>query len=439
MNLMLHTLTFILYLAYILFLGRMLLRIIAPPQRTHNIIEWIPTAFMLGSGALCILVLPLSILNIKTQLWMLLIVGGIVVGAAAIFRREEKNSPFIPWDTYEFLAFGVFALLLTANFLMVSAYPQFDIDMIGHILMKAKIMSDSSYAGAAYFQDPVFASAHNNYPPLTVFLHSFMFLLGLNAVADYQALNYIAILFLALTLHTALRSRIGSLQSLLWSFILISTGEYLKTQFLISSTDIYFSLAIFLAALAFLNTKPDSRSGENMLFSVLCACTLLIKNDAIIFIGLITLGLWLKDRRFPSRHLLIMAILAGPWMIYRMTLPDPDAGAEFMLKHLSAYLLPQNLPHLLQVVVNILTQALNLIFLISLCTWPLVFHRKDLRILMACIFLTLLAYIILVWGAIPLSFNDEAPGLMRLWSQFYPLILFISALSLHTLVKPNQS
>jgi hypothetical protein len=310
--------------------------------------------------------------------------------------------------------------------------------MIGHILMKARIISDSSYAGAAYFQDPVFASAHNNYPPLTVFLHSFMLLLGLDSVADYQALNYITILFLSLALHTALRSRIGNLQSLLWSFILISTGEYLKTQFLISSTDIYFSLTIFVVALAFLNTKPDSRSGENMLFSVLCACTLLIKNDAVLFIGLITLGLWIKTQRFPIKHVLIIAILTGPWMIYRMTLPDPDTGAEFMLKHLSTYLLPQNLPHLIQIVISIATHNLNLIFLISLCAWPLLFRQKDLRILMSCVYLTLLAYVILVWGAIPLSFNDEAPGLMRLWSQFYPLMLFITALSLNTLTKQKQ-
>jgi hypothetical protein len=438
MNLVIHALTFILYLAYLIFLGRLVLSIIVPPHRGQNIVEWGPTAFMLSSGVLCVLVLPLSILHVKTHLWMLLATGGIMAGAAAIFKHKPEHGASIPWNKYECLAFGIFALLLTANFLMVSAYPQFDIDMIGHIIMKAKIISDSSYAGAAYFQDPVFASAHNNYPPLTVFLHSFMALLGLNSTADYQALNYIIIFFIGLTLHASLRSRIGILQGLIWSFILISTGEYLKNQFLISSTDIYFALAILLTALAFLNTKIDANAGENILFSILCACTLLIKNDAILFIGLITLGLWIKIKRLPMKHLLIIAILTGPWMIYRMTLPNPEAGAEFMLRHFSNYLLPQNFQHLVQIVISITTHNLNLIFILSLCTWPLLFRQKDLHILMACIFLTAFAYIILVWGAIPISFNDEAPGLMRLWSQFYPLMLFITALSLNTLVKPDQ-
>ena len=390
---------------------------------------------MLGSGALCILVLPLSILGVKTQPWMLLIAGGIVGGAAVLFKRKPGYGTSIPWAWYEFVALGVFAVFLTANFLMISAYPQFDIDMIGHILMKAKVLSDSSYV---YFHDPVFATAHNNYPPLTVFLHSFMFLLGLNSIADYHALNYTALFLLGLTLHTALRTRIGILQSLAWCFILISTADYLQSPFLVSSTDIYFSLAILLTALAFLNTKPESNAYENTLFSLLCACTLLIKNDAVLFIGLITLGLWIKDRRFPARHLLIMAVLTGPWMIYRMTLPDPGAGAELMLKHLGSSLLPQNLPRLFQDISGVLTQGLNRIFLISLFAWPLLFRQKELRILMACILLTIFAYTLLVWGAIPLAAKDDAVGLLRLWSQVYPLALFITAMSLNTMTKPHQ-
>jgi hypothetical protein len=369
---------------------------------------------------------------------MLLFVGGIVGGAAVLFKRKPEHGTSLPWTWYEFIALSFFALLLTANFLMISSYPQFDIDMIGHILMKAKILSDSSYAGAVYFHDPAFATAHNNYPPLTVFLHSFMFLLGLNSIADYHALNYITLFLISLAMHTALRSRIGILQSLAWSFILISTADYLQSPFLVSSTDIYFSLAVLLTSLTFLNTKPGTNIRENTLFSLLCACTLLIKNDAVLFIGLITLGLWIKGRRFPVQHLLIMAVLAGPWMIYRMTLPDPGAGAELMLKHLGSSLLPQNLPRLFQDISSVLTQGLNRIFLISLFAWPLLFRHKNLRLLMGCVILTVIAYTLLVWGAIPLAVKDDAVGLLRLWSQVYPLALFITALSLNSPAKQDQ-
>jgi hypothetical protein len=438
MNLITHTLTFILYLGCILFLGRLALNIIKPDDDQQLACAWLPIAFILGSASVCLIALPLSILNIKTQPWMILIVIGIVATTSMLLKKKTKQMPSIPWHNYELITFGLFALLLAANFMLTLIHPQFDIDMIGHIIMKAKIISDSSYASAIYFHDTIFATAHNNYPPLTVFLHGFMFLLGLNTMADYQAINYIIVFFLGLTLHSMLRSQISIFQSLLWTFILISTAEYLRGQFLISSTDIFLSLAILVTAKEFLNIKQHNTARDNILFSILCACAMLIKNDAVVFIGLLTISLGIKNRSLLIKHVLILTIILGPWMIFRTTLPDPATGSEHMLKNLNAYISLSNLPFLIQTVMSVLTHDLNRIFLIIPLTWPFVFKNKQIRILMACTIITLFAYIIMIWGMIPLGIKYETPGLMRLWSHVYPLGLFITVLALNTISRTDK-
>ena len=437
MNPAIHILIFILFISGLLGAGRLILNMLTPARRRKHTLDELPLAFILGAAAVSIITLPLSIAGITTQLWMLLVIAGTILIARKMFPSKHERKNDLSLFPYELIALGAFAFLLLMNFLITITTPQFDIDMIGHILMKAQIVAGGSYANAVYLHDPVFATANNNYPPLTVFLHAFMILLGLNTTADYQAVNYILVFFLGLTLHATLRTRIHAAQSLAWCFVLISTGEYLNSQFLISSTDILLALAILVIARTFLDNNEDAGHSHNILIAVLCACALLIKNDAIIFTGLITAGLWIRQRRFPGRHLLIMTGLLGPWLIYRTTLPDPATGSEHMLKHIQDYLLPANIPYLIQTITSVLTRNLYGIFLILPVVCLFLRKNKDVQILTACVMITLLAYIIMIWGMIPLGIKYETPGLMRLWSQVYPLTLLITALTLNAGRSPR--
>jgi hypothetical protein len=425
----LHAITFLLFLTFIIGLGRAILFLIDADKSREDFTGWMPAAFLFGAAAITLTSLPLSMLGIKTQGWMLIIPAVITATMSVRSPRTaavQSSTPFI-----EIIMFGAFMLLLTTNFLVAITYPYFDIDMIGHIMMKGKIIADSSYATAFYFHDPVFASASNNYPPLTVFLQGFMIQLGLGGIADYQAINYFIVLLMAMAFYNALTPYTGKAQAFAWCFILISTAEYLRNQFIMSSTDVFVALAILLITKTFLTLTPRASAPQCNLFSLLCVSGLLIKNDAALFIGLITLCLWIKDQRFPFRHISIIVLMLAPWLLYRSGLPNLDIGPEYMVKHFFSCLSTSHLPMLYETIMITLTKHLYLLFLFLPIAWALLIRGKNLNLIMLSISISSVSYIIIVWGIISLGMGPAVPQLMRIFTHIYPPLLMLIAIGLN--------
>jgi hypothetical protein len=429
MTITLHIITFLLFLAFITGLGRAILFLIDTDKSREDFTGWMPASFLLGGSAITLTSLPLSMMGIKTQWWMLIIPAVITAAMSVKKNRTAANQPRTPF--IEIIMFSIFTLLLTTNFMIAITYPYFDIDMIGHIMMKGKIIADSSYASAFYFHDPIFASASNNYPPLTVFLQGFMIQLGLGGIADYQAINYFIVLLMAMTLYNALTPYTGKAQAFAWCFILISTAEYLCNQFIMSSTDVFVALAILLIAKTFLTVTPRASTPQCDLFSLLCVSGLLIKNDAVLFIGLITICLWIKDQRFPFRHIGIMALILAPWLLYRNGLPNLDIGPEYMVKHFFSCLPTSLLPILYKTIMTTITKHLYLLFLFLPIIWALLIRGKNLNLIMLCISISAVAYIIIVWGITSLGMGPAVPQLMRIFMHIYPPLLMLLAIGLN--------
>ena len=370
---------------------------------------------------------------------MLALTALIVMVLAWLYRRlagKDSACGFSApraWAPYETAAFGGFAFLLALNYCLVSVYPQFDIDMVAHILMKAKMMTDATYRDAFYFQDPVFGIVHSHYPPLTVFLSGFMFMIGLGAVADYHALNYFVFFLTGLALHGALRRRIPVWQSLAWTFVFFSTREYLANQFITSSTDIFLSLTVFLIAATVMRAEEDGVCirGRETLLAVLCAAALFVKTDAIVFVVVLMMSWWIKYRRFPARHVIIIIMIVGPWAAFRSTLPNPGSGAEYVLLNLKEQFMLTNFWPAANAALAAVAGHWNGLFLAALVLCPLWVCKQSCRCLAGIVAVSLIVYFLVIWAIVHIS-PSHSQTFLRLLTHFYPLVLFLVARMLNS-------
>lgn len=438
MNTPLHFLKLIIFVSTIVVVGRALLSLISlnktmPVKSIPNL----PASFLLGSTAITLTALPLSIAGIATSLWTFWLTAGVIM-AIALWRirqtphatdgMHERNA--CAWSWLEISFFALLAALLVCNYLFAITQPDYDIDMVAHILMKSKILTDSTYRDAIYLRDPVFALVHGNYPPLPVFLYSFMFLFGLEGTGDFQAINYFILFMLGLTLHSTLRKHIPVWQSLLWTFIFLSTREFIRNQYIMSSNDILLSLALLTITLIFLNTDKKDSPLQTPLFAILAVAALLIKSDALPFIAILLTAMSVQARRFPTRTILIILAVTGPWLIFRTMLPDPGEGGEHAIKNITNMLSLTNLPLALKACWQAVSSGWHGFFLIGALSWPFLLHQGRVGTIALTTAAVFVIYTIVIWIMIPQA-PSYVPGFLRLISHIYPIVFLLTVLSLY--------
>lgn len=416
---------FVFYAGVLIFSGSSLLRLLRPAAMTTG--RKTALSCLTGAALMSLLAWPLSAIEIAVGPW----IAGVVILIAVLSRFipvDQKQTAAPQWTLYETVFFSLGGLLLLGNFAIAAAFPQFEIDLVGHILMKSKILADDTYGAAFYFHDPMFASAHGRYPPLSVFLFSVPMQLGVTSVTAFLAVSYAIIFLTGLILHEALRHWIPRWQSLAWVFVFYSTEQFLGAQYLISSTDVLLGLALLLAGLCLIR-PADHESTWQPVFALCLSLALLIKTEAIVIVTLMMAATGIREKRWPWKELLFISMIAGPWHLYRLTLPQPGNGGEYALENLSRIFQWGTLEDMTRTAWDILNKRWNHIFLALpfLC----LFLKKvpGARSLWAVVLLTVVSYFVMIWAIIPIT-PGYSTGFLRLLVHVYPLAIVLAATAL---------
>jgi hypothetical protein len=407
--------------------------------------DW-PAAFTLGGLFHCLLAFALSALGVMSAAWhffalfmVFLAANAIIPAAASIQNTERSPTPADkrPWINHlPAITFTIMAFFFTANCLLTMTFPQFDIDMVAHILMRSKVLTDSTFMDAFFFHDPVFANVHANYPPLAAFLFNLMFNIGINDIGGYNLTNYVVVFLCAIALNAFFKEQgILALQRSLWTTIFLSTGEFIGSQFIMSSTDILLSLAILLSTIALIKCLQKNSAQDSLMFSFFTAAALLIKTDGIMFAVLATGILGFRRPRALTKHLVLLAVIIGPWYLFRLTLPDPVTGPESVLRGFHVTNLIPTASMALKTAAQVMARHWYAMFLI---VWPVLIlarkNRRDIFLPLAILIGGMMAaYGFSMWsyiGKIP-SFQST---FLRLLVHTYPLAVLAVALAVAQLL-----
>ncbi len=398
-----------------------------------------PDAFMAGAAAYTCLAFPISLLGLHISGWyFFLLCAGLMILESRHNVRQEQITPLVNPGRPSWLslapaaAFIAGAGVLGINYLLMTAFPQFDIDMIAHILIKSKILTDSSYNNAFFFRDTVFANVHTNYPPLPTFLFNLMFNFGLHETSSYILTNFFITLFIAISLNTFLeKHRLPPLQRSFWIMITLFTSDIIHSQFIMSSIDLPLSLTILLASLALIRTIESDDPWDQTLFSLWTGVALLIKLDALIFFGLSTLILIVYRPGFLVRHLLIITTIAGPWYLFIHSLPTPvSCGEDPFFKTISLSTLTTSAPMAFQTAFDVVLHHWNALFLIVIPATFILLWRTGYKWLPLIIILGGLtgAYGFAMWSYIG-AIDAYRNTFFRLLIHVYPLAIALTALA----------
>lgn len=406
-------------------------------------IKELPLFFILGSGVYAFCAMFLSISGIKSNLshFWLLFAALSLINIVLYFKKGEIDYRAVILNPrpIAFVFLGILTLL-TLNLILAMAFPQFDIDMLGHILGKAKLLTTDTYKDSVFIHDPLFANLHSRYPPFVPMVFNLMFLFGADTIACYQIVNYFILLLLGISVYGYLKKRLPLWQGILWFFILLSTKEYLYSQYIIDSTDVLLSL-IFLLVILWLKEIYEKKDTFSLtILAVLTGLATLIKNEGIPFSIIVGLTFALVLRKKFARYLLIYFILTLPWIFYRQTLPlSSSPNSESLIRSAAILTSLGNFKYALALCVKILSQSWNLLFVIWIPSFLILLTSRYRKEALFCSFLTaamLLLYIIIISVHVDRAVTYDK-GFLRVLSHLYPIVFILAALATYTLQENN--
>lgn len=247
-----------------------------------------------------------------------------------LFKADKKRLAFCS-------VILLIILLIALKMITRMAFPSFDIDLLGHLLMKAKILLSATYKDSLYFHDSLFANLHSKYPPMSGIVYNLLFLFVGGAYnSSFQVANHFILFFIGYTVYIFLRERIPHWQALLWFFICISAENYLKVLYLMDNVDVLLSLFFLLAACELFYFFERGKRYHLLTCAAAGAAAALLKNEGLLFsIYLISVFIfYIKyksavcdfKRKASSFFFLSIPIvfLIMPWWLYQLTLPSPE-------------------------------------------------------------------------------------------------------------------
>jgi hypothetical protein len=254
------------FIAAVCFLGFLVQAVIASlcknTDRAKVGLRHLSLFFALGAGSYTFWELFFSFSGLKSQITHFLALCFVLLLINFTFHLKRLKTLFLPRfglgrvKPLVALSWGIILLLCLASLLMAMAFPQFDIDLLGHILIKAKVLTSDTYKTSVFFHHPLFANLHSRYPPFGAIFYNLLFLFRGKTLACYQIVNYFIFFLLGLSIYLYLKDRIPTWQNMAWLFIFFSTRAYISSQFIMDSTDITLSL-YFLLAVFFIPTLQN--------------------------------------------------------------------------------------------------------------------------------------------------------------------------------------
>lgn len=433
------------------FILNLIARILSKSSIRENIsLLNVPIYFILGIGLYTFTGMFFSFLGIKVNIYYLYALIGILYACLLLLlyvkRLKFADILFFKrpvWRPFYLIVIALFVLMLLPlifNLIMTISFPQYDIDMIGHILMKAKIIASDSYKHSIYINDELFANIHSRYPPyagiyLGLLINNFN-----DAIMPYQFLNYLILLFLAASIYTYLKNKVTLAESIIWFFVVISTNAYISSQYIIDSIDVLLSLFLFTAVFYLIEYARDNDSYNIVITSVLTGCCTLIKNEGILFAVIMSVVIIFFNRRAFLKYIIIILVISLPWLIYRNFIPDPAQGPERLLITANIAESAKHIKHTLFVVSNILLNKWNFMFPASVIASLILLKgrfKKEALTYFLFVCVTLCGYVFVIWlhtGKTPFF----AAGFFRILSHIYPMVIVISALAVNQLIFDSE-
>ncbi len=333
-----------------------------------------PKYFLLGAAVYAFLASLLSMCGVMLSLKVFLAQAALLAGLLmisegtgvfarvkftyAVFDRQRSSRESIMIYVL-FAAVGLFCILKLINHL---AFPSFNIDLLGHLLSKSKILLHETYASSLYFHDPLFANLHSNYPPLFAVVYNLLFLfVGGPINSAYQAVNTLLLFFLAWSVWEFLAGRMPPERAACWSLIMISAKIYAEP--IMDGADLFLSLFFLAMAVEAYRYMDTDDPYHALTAAVLAAGAALLKNEAltalVIIFGFMIIekcvGLSLRAPKgrsnlkrevasLPTENIraprndkvgyMVVALVLGfivPWTLFRLGLPTPDETHEHLL------------------------------------------------------------------------------------------------------------
>ncbi|MFH1678358.1 MAG: hypothetical protein ABH914_01925 [Candidatus Omnitrophota bacterium] len=409
----------------------------------------LPLYFALGAALYTFWATLLSINGIKLTLLkffisvILLMLFNIFLYGPSFWknRRPDKMlyriSAIKAADWFVIMIVSMIVILCILKMLTQMAFPSFGIDLLGHLLSKAKILLYSTYKDSFFLHDPLFANLHSNYPPMFGIFYNLLFLFVGGALNSCYHIVHIFILFsIGYAIYIFLSQRISKVQAVIWFFIFISAKIYMAR--LMDGADVFLSLFFLLAACEFYRFLDTGRIYHVLTFAILSAGGVLLKNEGLIFAALAAIMILLYPRQelckkkfYKAIFLLILAALTVPWLFYRFTLPAPDETHENLLMNFN---LVSSLPYLPSTTAAFVKLLFSWFWHGIFILWPAAFvlffkQKAQSRMLSLSLlaFGQLASYLLIFWACYGKMIQDHIGGIARLMAHCYPIALITVA------------
>ncbi|MFH1304834.1 MAG: hypothetical protein ABIH74_00320 [Candidatus Omnitrophota bacterium] len=377
--------------------------------------------------------------------------AGQAVPALLRGRGERPDAPLKPlkfWtgmsNIFVFAVIAAIAVLVAWKTAMKVAVPSFGIDLMAHLLIKAKILLHTTIKDSIFFHDPLFAHMHVKYPPMFAVFYNLLFLFMGGAFNGYYHVVNGFILFLTgYAVYGFLAERIPRPQAALWFFIFVSAWYYVGSN-LMEGSDLFLSLFFLVAAIELFRFIAGGRLYNLLTCAVTAAGGALMKNEGLMFAVFIFFilaacrafspGGMRRAVREASLFLVVVAVMVLAWLVYRTGLPE--AGL-FHLKMIREAGFVEYLPYLAATSSvffgNLLSPIWSGVFILwaVMCIVFIRYCARSGALVFALLALGQLAvYFTIFWltdGAV-IRYNFSASGLTRVISHCYPLALMTAAL-----------
>jgi hypothetical protein len=481
------------FIAAVCFLGFLVQAVIASlcknTDRAKVGLRHLSLFFALGAGSYTFWELFFSFSGLKSQITHFLALCFVLLLINFTFHLKRLKTLFLPRfglgrvKPLVALSWGIILLLCLASLLMAMAFPQFDIDLLGHILIKAKVLTSDTYKTSVFFH-PLFANLHSRYPPFGAIFYNLLFLFRGKTLACYQIVNYFIFFLLGLSIYLYLKDRIPTWQNMAWLFIFFSTRAYISSQFIMDSTDItlslYFLLAVFFiptlqnrnlettergdvsvgtasdASLgtgwhsapkgglnrgsgfdaprgSILELRKDKDSYNLTMLMMLLGFSTLVKNEALVFsVIAMVMAFWL-GKKMALRYIWIWLLIALPWLFYRYSLPDVILSPELLIKGINAIPSLCDISVALQLVFGVLINQWNAAFMLLFPALAILAMTRDYKKVAAVFFSVIVSlifiYALVIWLHIGRADSFERNGFFRILSHVYPMAIICLALA----------
>jgi len=216
-----------------------------------------------------------------------------------IIRSTSAQEPrtFLRWSLFGLVLIVAFGIFLWSN----TAY---DIDDAPITYRYA----DNIVEGHGFVYNPDERILGTSTPLYTLLLASLGFL-GISSPTASNVLNLLgSVALVAATMALAWRLNRSFLTSLLAGVFLVTQDSFLRYSMAGMETPVY-TLLIVSSLLAFAGEKT-------LLSAVLAGLASLMRLDGFAVVGAVLLGCWVRQRRFPLRESVVVALVLAPWILF---------------------------------------------------------------------------------------------------------------------------